>query len=132
MRTTFDAPAIFEKLFLNEREAIGVGLYESCDDFIDDANGPQFLWLSLVSPNDLDGLIQRSMLDPSTEQHNQLAGLLVFLLRTKLPEEIQAQGLTLQKSGETFRFCISGSIALGDLQKVLYRCQDMFQSGHRM
>ncbi|MFR9547040.1 MAG: hypothetical protein SNJ29_15905 [Rikenellaceae bacterium] len=53
--------------------------------------------------------------------NDSLAGILLGGLKTGLPKEVLLKGLSIDRNGKSFHFCISGSISLEDLQSL---CED--------
>jgi len=48
--------------------------------------------------------------------NDRLAGLLLAVLKNQVPSNVQMQGVSIDRVGTSFRFCISGSTSLEALQ----------------
>jgi hypothetical protein len=102
-------------MFNSELGLIERGCHEQVNEDIDSS----FLWTYLQSPAMSPELCGLQIEHPLSESYNQLAGALALLLKKQFPKELQMQGLSIRTEGNTFQFCISGSISEDNLQKFL-------------
>lgn len=78
-----------------------------------------YKWLRLPIPDEQPGTVEEMILSEVELFPNDcLAGILLAVLKNRLPKGIHVNGMSIDKTENTFRFCISGSASLEDLQTL--------------
>lgn len=76
-----------------------------------------YIWLRLPMPGELPGTVSEMILSGVEELPNAcLAGILAAILKNRVSKGIQLNGMSIDRIGSSFRFCISGSTSLKDLR----------------
>jgi hypothetical protein len=81
-----------------------------------------YMWLSLPIPDEHPETVADMILSGTEElSNNCLAGILVAILKKSNTKGVHFQGMSIDRVGSSFRFCISGSTSLEDLQTLCAR-----------
>ena len=78
-----------------------------------------YMWLSLPMPDEQPETVLDMILSGVEDLPNTcLAGILVAILKNRVPNGIRINGMSIDRIGSSFRFCISGSTSLEDLRTL--------------
>lgn len=78
-----------------------------------------YKWLRYPMPDESDETVSDMILSGLEYFSNDcLAGVLVEILKNGVPSILRVNGLSIDRAGNSFRFCISGSASLEDLQTL--------------
>lgn len=86
-----------------------------------------YIWLRFPMPDEYLGMVSDMILSGVEELPNTcLAGILVGVLKNRVPKEIEMSGMSIDRVGSSFHFCISGSASLGGLRTLC----EQYESNH--
>ena len=84
-----------------------------------DTHTGSYKWLRYPIPDEQPETVEDMILSGVEEFPNDcLAGILLAILKNRVPKGILVNGMSIDMDGKFFRFCISGSTSLEDLQTL--------------
>lgn len=76
-----------------------------------------YIWLRLPMPDEHSETVSDMILSEVEELPNTcLAGILATILKNRVPKGVDLNGMSIDRIGNSFQFCISGSTSLEDLR----------------
>jgi len=99
-----------EQLFIATKKSCEVELENYSDSY---------MWLSLPMPDEQPETVSDMILSGVEDLPNTcLAGILAAILKNRVPNGIRMNGMSIDRVGSSFRFCISGSTSLEEIQTL--------------